>query len=799
MKNICPSPYQKEKSAMVLALSAPGLNTKSIISFTSTFWLLLLMAFLAKGQTLTLLSPNGGEEWMTNTTQTATWDWDGDETELYLQYSPDNGMNWYFLGDAAASAGSFNFIAAFYVSETTKVRVTSYDNVNLTDESDDFFSVIENPVYFYTPMPGDEFYPSQTAQLAWDSFSFFNCNLSFSSDGGENWTQLETDWPLNFYDWTVPNIYSDECVLKISDVNDPEVYGLSINFTIAEQPTATFTSPVGGETWNYGEDVTISWAGNNIPNYVYFDYSVNGGQTWEYLAYSVSEPGGGNFDVSVPKENTSNAKIRMVNSDYNLVIGETEEPFTIYTPPIIIYFLYGGEEFYVGSMAPVYWIVEDGIDFVNIELSRDDGENWELVAGNVDGDSYAYTWTVSGSPSDACKIKISDASDPATFDISSQFSILEAPVISLTEPNGFTVWKSNKFYTISWVNDNPEFSLVNAEYSIDGGASWDYIGYGLPAQGSFEWETPDVESEECLIRVFDSNLPYVADTSDLFAIRDFPETPICIVTVDSTTNQNVIIWEKPDSEIINDFIVYKETNQANVFEPIATVPYESSPTFTDPDSNPTIKSYRYKLGFSDGEGYAYPMGELHQTIHLTISQGISNAWNLNWGAYIGFDVASYNIYRSDNGADYEKIETISSSFFSYTDINAPLGDVYYFIEVVNENGCSLNTKELDINSAISNIVTNFITDVETRDVPLISNIYPNPSNQWINVITGSETGDLSLQLFDLAGRILLEEDYNQVNRNFQVQLNVAEVKNGIYFLHVNLGNSSEIRKVVIKH
>jgi len=798
MKNIFQTPYQKEKPAKVLALNSPGLNTKSIILFTITFCLLLLVAFAARGQTLTLLSPNGGEEWMTNTTQTATWDWDGGETNLYLQYSPDNGLNWYFLGVSAASAGSFNFVAAFYVSETTKIRVTSSDNANLTDESDGFFTIVENPVYFYTPMPGDVFYPTQTAELAWESFSFFNCNVSVSTDGGENWTQLETNWPLNFYDWTVPNIYSDECVLKISDVNNPSVYGLSINFSIAEQPTATFTSPVGGEIWNFGEYVNISWTGNNIPEYVYFDYSINGGQTWEYLGYSVSEPNGGNFDVSVPKENTNNAKIRMVNSDYNWVIGETDEPFTIYTPPIVIYFLNGGEEYFVGSMVPFYWIV-DGVDLVNIELSRDDGENWEMIAANVDGDSYAYTWTVSGSPSDECRIKISDASDPTSFDISNQFSILEAPVISLTEPNGNVVWKSNKFYTISWVNDNPEFSLVNAEYSVDGGASWDYIGYGLPAQGSIDWKTPDLESEECLIRVFDSNLWFVADTSDLFAIRDYPDTPICIVSVDSTANKNVIIWEKPDSDIISDFILYKETDQANIYEPIAIVPYDETPTFTDPDSNPTIKSYRYKLGFSDGEGYVYPMGELHQTIHLTISQGIGNAWNLNWGAYIGFDVASYNIYRSDNGAEYEKIETISSSFFSYTDIDAPVGDVYYFIEVVNENGCNLTTKALNINSAISNIVTNYITDVETRDALLISNIYPNPSTQWINVTTGSEIGDLSLQLFDLAGRILLAEDYDQVNRNFQVQLNVAEIKNGIYFLHVNFDNSAEIRKVVISH
>ncbi len=198
--------------------------------------------------------------------------------------------------------------------------------------------MIENPVYFYTPTPGDEFYPNQTAQLAWDSFTFFNCNVDISTDGGENWTQLATDWPSNSYDWTVPNIYSDQCVLKISDVNDTSVYGLSINFSITEQPTATFTSPAGGETWTFGEDASLSWTGNNIPGYVYFDYSVNGGQTWEYLGYSVSEPTGGSVEFGVPRVNTSDAKIRMVNSSYNLVIGETEDPFTIYTPPIIIYF-----------------------------------------------------------------------------------------------------------------------------------------------------------------------------------------------------------------------------------------------------------------------------------------------------------------------------------------------------------------------------------------------------------------------------------------------------------------------------
>lgn len=321
----------------------------------------------------------------------------------------------------------------------------------------------------------------------------------------------------------------------------------------------------------------------------------------------------------------------------------------------------------------------------------------------------------------------------------------------------------------------------------------------MPAQGSVDWKTPAFESDQCLVRIYDANLLFVADTSEVFEIRDYPDTPICIVSVDSTTNQNIIIWEKPVTDQIRDYIVYKETNQMDVFEPIGTVSYDSEPFFVDVNSNPTIKSYRYKLGFDDSEGYVYPMGDMHQTIHLTISKGIGNSWNLNWGKYLGFDVSSYKIYRSLNGSGYELIQTISSSFFSFTDIEAPAGNVYYFIEVEKENGCNLSTREFQVSSAISNIVTNNFLSVETPDEPLVSNVFPNPSSQWLNVVTGSETGNLQLQLFDIAGRVILADEYEQIDRNFQARLDVGSIQNGIYFLKVSIGKFSEMRKVVVRH
>lgn len=772
-------------------------TAKRFIGLAFTFCILLIMTFQVKGQTLTLLSPNGGEIWMNGTTQTITWQWDGNSTEVYIYYSPDEGVNWYFISNADSEATSLQITADLSVGDLSKIKVISADVPGITDASDGNFTVLFNPVYFSTPSPGQQFFPGEMAVFLWDTFAFQNYNLSFSPDGGLNWTELISDSPLNFYEWEIPQLNSTQCMIKVSDTEDTTVYGLSANFSIMDPPEATFTSPVGGETWTYGEDVTISWTGSNITSVVYLDYSVDGGQNWKYLSNANSDPTSGSLTISIPKVSTTNAKIRMLDANYNIIIGMTDE-FTIYVPPVMVYYPYDGQEFYVNGPLILYWLVYN-VELVNVDLSYDGGENWETILTDMDAELISYNWTISGQPSNNCLVKIYDASDPTKFGISGNFSILDPPVITLTNPNGNELWRTETEYTVSWTYDNPEFYYLIAEYSVDSGANWYNIANGLPPQGSIDWKTPATESENCFIRIYDSNLDIVSDTSGIFTISNYPESPICIVSVDSASNQNIIIWEKPETDRIRDYIVYKETNQTEVFEPIGTVAYDSLPLFIDVNSNPAVKSNRYKLGFDDNEGTVYPMGDMHQTIHLTISKGVGSSWNLNWGAYLGFDVASYYIYRSSNGDEFQLIETISSSFFSYTDFNAPDGEVYYFIEVVNENGCSLTSREITVNNAISNIVSNNFLDISTPDNLLVGHIYPNPVNQTLNIITGSESGSLLLQVCDLNGKIISEQNFGQVSANYHLQLNTSDFGNGIYVLKIKNDETMLTKKVVVRH
>lgn len=266
-----------------------------------------------------------------------------------------------------------------------------------------------------------------------------------------------------------------------------------------------------------------------------------------------------------------------------------------------------GDAFYIGEESYFSWIAND-ISLVNIDLSTDGGISWQSMATDIDAANGYYYWTVQGTPSANCLIRVSDASDPTKFGLSRNLStLLATPVITLSSPQGGEIFNpTNQPVTISWSYDNPNSFYLFLEYSSDNGQNWNYIDFPVNAglTGSYQWTTPMIESDQYQIRISDYYLHFVTQSSNAFSVINFPETPICMVTVDSASNRNVIVWEKPVSPLINQFIVYKETDVANVYSPIGTLNYSDFSTFTDTSfSNPAVKSYRYKLGFTDRATY----------------------------------------------------------------------------------------------------------------------------------------------------------------------------------------------------
>ena len=227
---------------------------------------------------------------------------------------------------------------------------------------------------------------------------------------------------------------------------------------------------------------------------------------------------------------------------------------------------------------------------------------------------------------------------------------------------------------------------------------------------TYSWSSGGTASSEVITSsgsyfVTVTNSGGCASTSLPFNVNaSFVQPPdVCIVGVNPQTNFNRVVWEKPVSTAIDSFYVYKETNQANVYQKIGSTAFNDTAIFDDVSSNPAVQAYRYKLSSVDSCGFESSLGDFHKTIHLTINQGIGSSWNLIWSGYEGFSYPSYNIYRGLNTNNMVLLTTIASNLSSYTDLAAPSGQLYYQIEVVSSYSCDPSKS---FNSSRSNIVEN---------------------------------------------------------------------------------------------
>lgn len=92
------------------------------------------------------------------------------------------------------------------------------------------------------PNGGESLPAGSTYTINWADFrSDGNCPgnylLDYSSDNAQNWTAVEPNVVSNTctYDWVVPAINSEECLIQIVDANDPNISDISdATFTIYE-------------------------------------------------------------------------------------------------------------------------------------------------------------------------------------------------------------------------------------------------------------------------------------------------------------------------------------------------------------------------------------------------------------------------------------------------------------------------------------------------------------------------------------------------------------------------------------
>jgi alpha-tubulin suppressor-like RCC1 family protein len=91
---------------------------------------------LAQLGSITLLSPNGGEEYHTGDIVTVEWEWEGPIYDVWLEYSIDGGANWVEMSPAnEGNTGSYLWVAPIATSQSCLARVKSNPSLAVSDMS----------------------------------------------------------------------------------------------------------------------------------------------------------------------------------------------------------------------------------------------------------------------------------------------------------------------------------------------------------------------------------------------------------------------------------------------------------------------------------------------------------------------------------------------------------------------------------------------------------------------------------------------------------------------------------------
>jgi len=147
--------------------------------------------------------------------------------DLTLAYKISNIGEWITIAeDIPATNNTYTWIPT-EVTSWCKVRITETAYPGVFDETDNFFLVFQ--LDLTSPLGGEIFDGDSQVDITWESEIISTIKIEFSSDGGQNWSTVVANTSVGNspYNWTVPNITSDDCYLKITTPPLPELYDMN--------------------------------------------------------------------------------------------------------------------------------------------------------------------------------------------------------------------------------------------------------------------------------------------------------------------------------------------------------------------------------------------------------------------------------------------------------------------------------------------------------------------------------------------------------------------------------------------
>lgn len=276
---------------------------------------------------------------------------------------------------------------------------------------------------------------------------------------------------------------------------------------------------------------------------------------------------------------------------------------------------------------------------------------------------------------------------------------------------------------------------------------------------------------------------------------------ICLVTVNDSSNRNIVVWEKDLNPAIESYNVYRDVAGLG-YTLVGNVNVDSLSQFTDydPGVDPNITQYRYEVSVVDTCGNEGPLSAFNQTIYVFPPVVSGNDIILNWDPYVGTVTGFYYRILRDTAStgNWNAIDSVPDPTTVYTDLNAinEGSSISYRIEIVMPGIC-VATRAQNHNTTRSNRTAAVMGASNVEDILLSTDVqvFPNPANDHVSVQLNQAMNNkyVLLEIFDLNGRVILTENMNSNRKD----LDVSELSKGLYQVKITMNGASVVKKLVI--
>jgi surfactin synthase thioesterase subunit len=630
--------------------------------------------FTVINQDLTVVTPDGGENWLTSTTNDITWtdDISSDvKIELYkagvfyseiVAATPSNGLYSWTIPDTIATASDY------------KIRITSVNQPVLFDESDDNFTIFTGGITVTSPNGGESWQAGSSQVITWMdnitedvSIELYKGGVFHSVIDNQTNSDGTKDWyiPFNFEG-------GDDYQIKIASVNNPAtiVDFSDSNFTIVANQV-TVTSPNSGENWLASEVQMITWIDNfaGSVEIQLFKSDV----FYSSIVKSTPSDGAYSWNIDVTTPSASDYKVKILSLDDGSVFDLSDSNFTIINNELRVVTPNGGESWLTNSTHDIIW-TDDISGDVKIDLYRAGVFNSEVVAATPSDGSYIWTIPDTVATGTDYKVRITSVDQPVLFDESDANFTIFTGGITVVSPNGGESWQAGTLQMISWVDN------ITEDVTIDlykGGVFHSVISTPLPSNGSFAWTIPFIQESgaDYTAKITSVNIPTT--------VFDFSDSNFTIVanqvTVTSpnggenwlASEEQVITWTDNLSGNVEIQLFKNDVFHSSI---VTSTPSDGEYTWNIEVNTPTGSDYKVKI-LSVDDGSVFDLSDSNFTIInnelIVVTPNGGESWltsstqDITWTDDISGDV-KIDLYKA-GVFDSEVVEaTRSDGTYSWT-------------------------------------------------------------------------------------------------------------------------------------